>query len=340
MAGAGWSKKQVKKRFHQGDSNKSLRLSSPSPVLEIPQSITVLVRPGHYEVTETIGISTKRRTTQVKIKRMDVPTATFCRRSNNDSLEEGSSELMDSCKEDCKDEVFANDVVIEGKTRRRNEPLIRVFRGQLLMDGIKLEHYSPGIDIWSGNAAIQIQPNVNSSPVSSVPPVIPEASAILNRVDIRSHSGRGVVSVEGGQVHMDDCHIHHCAATGVYIGGQGSKAVLKSTDVAHNGLGNQKAGGIARGHSGVYVEQGMATLENCSISNNTAAGISVIAQDNSALNMKGSEVLSNGCTPVELPNPMIGPDASNRVAVIGTPKPRSVLLRRSSRDNKHTNLLT
>lgn len=120
-------------------------------------------------------------------------------------------------------------------------------------------------------------------------------------------------------------------ATGVYVGGSGSKAVAKSTDVIYNGLGNQRAGGIARGHSGVYVEQGKAELEDCSVSNNTAAGISVIARDNASLSLSNSEVIANGCTPVELPNPSnrtVG-DGSNRVAVIGTPSPRSIILRSS-----------
>lgn len=79
----------------------------------------------------------------------------------------------------------------------------------------------------------------------------------------------------------------------------------------------------------MYVEQGKAELEDCSVANNTAAGISVIASDNAALVLSKSEVVANGCTPVELPNPTnptIG-DGSNRIAVLGTSKPRSIMLR-------------
>lgn len=188
-----------------------------------------------------------------------------------------------------------------------------------------------GIDIWNGNAAIQVQPSIASSPIPFIMPCVPEASAVLNRVDVRSYSGRGVVAVEGGHVHVQDCHIHHCAATGLYVGGNTSRAELKSTDVVYNGLGNQRSGGIARGHSGVYIEQSKAELRDCSISQNTASGISVIASENSALKLLDSEVVANGCTPVELPNPMEpgATDRSNRVAVIGTPKPRSIMLRSS-----------
>lgn len=323
MAGAGWTKKQVKKRLQttglkQGKTNFS--------ALEIPQTITVLVRPGRYEVAEAITISTLRRTTQVRIKRMEIPASVEPPKHADDSNKDEEDEDTLYCR---------NDVILESKTRRRNEPLIRIFRGQLVMDGVTLEHYSPGIDIWNGNAAIQIQPS-SDSPMSFLLPSLPEASAVLNRVAVRSSSGRGIVAVDGGHLFMEDSYVHHSAATGVYVGGQGSRAVLRSTDVVYNGLGNQRAGGIARGHSGVYVEQGKVELENCSVSSNTAAGISVIARENIALRMTNSDVLSNGCTPVELPvptNPSLN-DNSNRVAVIGTPKPRSIILRSALQEKK------
>lgn len=203
MAGAGFTKKQVKKRL-----NNQKQPKATLPILEIPESITVWVRPGQYEVAEAIGISTLRRTTQVRIKRMEVPKGrVYC---HSDEAEvEASLELKGS--EDEANEVFVNDVIIESKTKRRNEPLIRVFRGQLVLARVALEHYSPGVDIWNGNAAIQIQPAIESSPIPFVMPTVPEASAVLNRVDVRSYSGRGIVAVEGGHVYMEDCHVHHCA---------------------------------------------------------------------------------------------------------------------------------
>ena len=207
MAGAGWSKKQVKKRLHNHPKQQP---KASLPILEIPDSINVLVRPGQYEVTEAIGISTLRRTTQVRIKRMEVPKGrVYCHSDQVDV--EASLETKHSDEQAT--EVFENDVIIESKTKRRNEPLIRVFRGQLVLDRIKLEHYSPGIDIWNGNAAIQVQPASDVGPIPFVVPTLPEASAVLNRVDVRSYSGRGIVAVEGGHVYMEDCHVHHCAGT-------------------------------------------------------------------------------------------------------------------------------
>ena len=205
MAGAGFTKKQVKKRL-----NNQKQPKATLPILEIPESITVWVRPGQYKVAEAIGISTLRRTTQVRIKRMEVPKGRVYCHSDEGEVE-ASLELKGS--EDKANEVFVNDVIIESKTKRRNEPLIRVFRGQLVLERVTLEHYSPGIDIWNGNAAIQIQPAIESSPSPFVMPTVPEASAVLNRVDVRSYSGRGIVAVEGGHVYMEDCHVHHCAGT-------------------------------------------------------------------------------------------------------------------------------
>ena len=135
MAGAGWSKKDVKKRMNQRQQK------STSPILEIPQSITVLVRPGKYEVTEAIGIATTRRNTQVIIQRMQVPKGRVYVQPAA-TAKESSLELKESDLEG--EETFVNDVIIESKTRRRNEPVIRVFRGQLVLNSIKLEHYSPG----------------------------------------------------------------------------------------------------------------------------------------------------------------------------------------------------
>lgn len=139
MAGAGWSKKQVKKRLNQKQQKSTL------PILEIPRSITVLVRPGQYEVTEAIAISTTRRTTQVKIQRMQVPKGRVYAHPEDEETD-SSMELLESDEETEEAEKFyLHDVIIESKTRRRNEPVIRVFRGQLILDSVKLEHYSPGM---------------------------------------------------------------------------------------------------------------------------------------------------------------------------------------------------
>ena len=323
MAGAGWTRPQVQK----------LRRGKGSlPVLEITKNITVWVRPGRYELTESVAIATAESGIQVRVQRMHVPQGRVYRRLPD--AQEASLELHASAHDVegsalVKDKEQMNDVIIENKSRRRNEPLIRLFCGQLTLERVELEHYCPGVDIWNGNAAIQIQPAEAAVSEGALNEVA-DASAVLNRVDIRSFSGRGIVAMDGGHVRLQDCHIHHCAATGVYIG-INCQAHLQSTDILSNGLGNQRAGGaaVARGHSGLYIEQGTAQMNDCSVSNNTAAGISVIASDNTALQMTNSEAVANGCTPLELPNPTnAAVDPSNRLAVVGTARPRCRMLRR------------
>lgn len=103
-------------------------------------------------------------------------------------------------------------------------------------------------DIWNGNAAIQIQPPLgpNGDPID-----VPAPTVILDRVDVTSSSGRGVVNIDGGHVTISSSFIHDCAATGVYVGGSGSQATLEKTDVLFNGKGNKRnRRGITPGHSG------------------------------------------------------------------------------------------
>ena len=73
----------------------------------------------------------------------------------------------------------------------------------------------------------------------------------LDCVDVTSWSGRGIVSVDGGHLKINNSYIHDCAATGIYIGGSGSRATIEHSDVIFNGQGNRKTRrGITAGHSG------------------------------------------------------------------------------------------
>merc|ERR1712232_1173619 len=101
---------------------------------------------------------------------------------------------------------------------------------------------------------------------------------------------------------MSRCYIHDCAATGIYVGGPGSRALIEETDVVRNGNGNGQRRGIARGHSGIYLEQGCAVVRNCNTSRNSLTGISAISQDNAILKMELTDVIANGgAVQVELP---------------------------------------
>ena len=80
---------------------------------------------------------------------------------------------------------------------------------------------------------------------------LPVPMVTLDRVDVTSSSGRGVVNIDGGYVKISRSYIHDCAATGIYVGGSGSRATIEQSDVIYNGKGNTRnRRGIAAGHSG------------------------------------------------------------------------------------------
>lgn len=163
-------------------------------------------------------------------------------------------------------------------------------------------HYSPGVDIWDGNAAVQIQPRMeNERPVQVVLPNKPP-TAIIDRSDVMSLSGRGVVAIDGGYTTIRRSHIHNCAATGIYVGGPGSMATVETSDIIFNGNGNERhRRGVARGHSGVYLEQGVAIMTDCNISNNALTGISAVSRDNAILTITDSDLMGNGSLQMEMP---------------------------------------
>eukprot|EP00536_Pseudo-nitzschia_multiseries_P004865 jgi/Psemu1/189161/e_gw1.85.40.1 len=193
----------------------------------------------------------------------------------------------------------ANRATLVLTTRRHNEPLLRIRQGSCTVRNIDLRHGSYGNDIWNGNAAIQIQPPLGSN---DDPLEVPAPTATLDRVDVTSSSGRGIVNIDGGSLNIYNSYIHDCAATGVYVGGIGSRATLEQTDVLFNGKGNKRnRRGIAPGHSGIYMEQGHATIRDCNISGNTLTGISVVSPDNALITLQESDLVSNGTFQLELP---------------------------------------
>jgi hypothetical protein len=187
------------------------------------------------------------------------------------------------------------------RSRRNNEPVFRVRQGVVYLHNVEIQHNSLGLDIWNGNAAVQIQPPLGEDdhPI----PVEPRPTAFLDHVHISSQTGRGIVNIDGGKVILRKCAITDCAATGVYIGGPGSHAIIDTSDVIRNGVGNRIRRGIARGHSGIYLEQGIASIRNTNISSNTLTGISVVSPENAFLTLENSTLMNNGTFQLELPPP-------------------------------------
>jgi len=188
-------------------------------------------------------------------------------------------------------------------TDRRNIPVIRVTRGKLYMSRINLLHNCGGTDIWNGNTALQIQPplDCNGHPIRTISSSL-RPTAILSEVAMSSLSGRGMVSIDGGNLVSKRCFVSNCAATGVYVGGPGSSAYVEQTDVICNGHGDkQRRHGVSRGHSGVYLEQGTAVLRECNVSNNSLTGISAVSHHNAFLTVESSDITGNGTIQLEMP---------------------------------------
>ena len=192
------------------------------------------------------------------------------------------------------------------EAKNQDEPCIRIRQGAVTLRGLKFLHYADGKDIWNGNTAIQVQGPFNRRRQVPImrPSVQPTAHVI--DCDIQSLSGRGMVSIDGGIAQVDYCNIHNCAATGLYLGGNGSVATITRSDVYENGNGNdrrRRAGddNVTRGHSGIYIEQGIATVRDCNISKNSLTGMSGIHQYKATLQIEDSDFISNGSVQLELP---------------------------------------
>jgi len=187
------------------------------------------------------------------------------------------------------------------RSRRNNEPMVRVRQGQINLKNLDLTHSCHGTDIWNGNAAVQVQPHPTEEEEPTPLPDHIRPRAALTNCRVKSTSGRGVVNIDGGHLDVDSCFIGGCAATGLYVGGPGSSAMVQRTDVYNNGRGNTRRRGIARGHSGVYLEQGTATLDNCLVAANTLTGITAVSQDKAFLTLTQSTIAQNGTNQMELP---------------------------------------
>jgi len=321
------------------------------------RSIRVLLRPGDHVLREAIVIEAQQGV-YVTIETMkgrftfnhalaeeershDTFTATTSSKSpsrrlarmrnrmNCRSLQEDDGELEHPTVERLSSKRPTSDcATLILKTRKHNEPLFRVRQGKIKLVNLELLHNCHGMDIWNGNAAIQIQPprNVEESETTAA---LVRPSMWMESVEVLSHSGRGIVTIDGGFSSIQNCYVHDCAATGIYVGGPGTQAIIERTDVLHNGNGTRNRRGVGRGHSGVYLEQGKAIIRDCNISRNSLTGISAVSLVNTSLNLEQSDLVANGAGQLDMPRgaPMsVDLERNNRLAAIGLLRSRSGLV--------------
>ena len=152
-----------------------------------------------------------------------------------------------------------------------NEPCLSIKskaskRVRVEMQNLNIWHSTRGTDIWGGNCAIHLLGT--------------NANLILSGCSVESESGRGIVVNRSGFLRMRTTTIHDCAATGLYIGDAGTVSILTCCNIVRNGGGSRRIGHeyVPSGHSGIYVENAAAAIDNCLISGNSLSGISVVRQ--------------------------------------------------------------
>jgi hypothetical protein len=324
-------------------------------------SVRVLLRPGRYILREPISVQAEYNV-DITVETMEIPDSFHPvievptdvvpkkrRKSLRKSLRNSLSCRSVDAEED--EEPLPNfpeppitssrlptsvkRATLTLQSRRHNEPIVRVRQGSCTLRNLELRHISYGIDIWNGNAAVQIQPPLGHDDQPLM--VIPAPTAFLDNVDVTSGSGRGIVNIDGGKLTIRGCYIHDCAATGIYVGSATSKVVIEHTDVIRNGNGNtQHRRGIARGHSGIYLEQGLAQITHSNISQNSLTGISAVNPANAILHLIESDLVSNGAFQLEMPD--IGTTAQRQsitrnvhLSASGLSRPRSGLRQNAER---------
>jgi hypothetical protein len=315
-------------------------------VMEQRRSIKILLYPGEYFMAEAITIQAVGSNTSVTIETLKVPQIDAMPRDDVQStIQSPAKRMLQKAKTlrkalTCRNVSVAQEEDLEldttpplraciiSRTRRPNEPLIRVRQGTIKLTNINILHNANGVDIWNGNAAIQIQPPIGPDDY----PLVSAPRAILDGVNVCSKSGRGIVTIDGGATEIYSSYVHDCAATGIYVGGPGSSASIVMSDVLRNGMGNRSVRrGIQLGHSGIYLEQGSATVRDCNISQNSLTGISAVSQENAILSLSESDLVANGAQQLEMPpNGSVSRRRSltrdNNMAVSGATRSRSGLI--------------
>ena len=127
--------------------------------------------------------------------------------------------------------------------------------------------------------------------------------------DITSSSGRGIVATRGASVTVSDCNLHDSAATGFYIGGEGTQGEIKGCTVTENGKGGER---VLRGHSGVFVDRAKLLVKKCSVKRNHLTGISLVGEGSYA-QIEDTYIEGNATAAIDAPPGQVSFRGSNNV---------------------------
>jgi hypothetical protein len=249
-----------------------------------PSNLTILLRSGTHYVTNPICIETAHSNSKITIAAVN---------SNGCDNIYSHSTSPPQIKSFCSD-----------TTNTCDQPLFHVAHGRLDLQGLGLCHESYGADLWNGNAAVYIRPSASERQeqvyLNEDVEQLPLASVVIQQCSIQSSSGRGVSVMGNSSALVSDSLIHSCAATGVYVAGEDAIVNITNTDILRNGQGNVGSGGVRRMHSGLYLEAGKVSMQDCTVAQNTATGISVVAGA-TLLKLLDSDVMGNERAALDIP---------------------------------------
>lgn len=196
----------------------------------------------------------------------------------------------------------------------------------VMLSHLQLFHSTDGVDIWGGNCAVLVEGNDNRLDLTSC--------------SLQSDSGRGVVAVEGAILHLQGSVIHDCAATGLYLGDSNSMASIKCCNIIRNGAGSRRlqqnsfhddeSERVPAGHSGCYVEAGMALIENSLLAGNSLTGLSVVR--GGIVRITDCDITENGSNPILVEDafdfdPSMGRHNQRQGGVVEGPVPNNYISR-------------
>jgi len=180
-----------------------------------PSGGTITLMPGIYG--EMININTRRRVSIRAAFPEKGAALTHCW-YHGESREVTRSDQIGH--EEVKDEPCIN-ISLQDQNDTLHERALFV-----QISHIQILHSTPGTDIWGGNCAIRVNGQ--------------NAHVIVNDCTLQSDSGRGVVVTNGARMEIIHTVLHDCAATGLYVGDQGTQALIAGCNIIRNGGGSRR----------------------------------------------------------------------------------------------------
>lgn len=129
--------------------------------------------------------------------------------------------------------------------------------------------------------------------------------------DITSSSGRGVVATRGSHLLMHRCQVHDSAATGVYIGGDGSFGEAVGCTIVRNGKGGER---VLRGHSGIFVDRAKFNIRESMINSNFLTGVSLVGEGAHSV-IENTQIKGNATNPIDCSPGKVELKGKNDIAI-------------------------